>query len=90
MITSAEDLINLMGWSAPETKAVQQTLFTELSPEQQAVVDILKIEPQHINIISTNLNLSIQKTSALLTEMVFDELIDQLPGDVYTLKLKNI
>lgn len=88
IITSAEDLINLMGWSAPETKAVQQSLFNDLSPEQQAVIDILKIEPQHINIISTNLDLSIQKTSALLTEMVFDELIDQLPGDIYTLKLK--
>ena len=88
IITSAEDLINLMGWSAPEINAVQQTLFNELTPEQQAVIDVLKIEPQHINIISTNLDLSIQKTSALLTEMVFDELIDQLPGDVYCLKTK--
>ena len=88
IITSAEDLINLMGWMAPETKAIQQSLFDELTPEQQAVVDILKIEPQHINVISTNLDWSIQKTSALLTEMVFDELIDQLPGDVYCLKLK--
>lgn len=85
IITSAEDLINLMGWSAPEKNAVQQTLFKELTPEQQSVIDLLKIEPQHINIISTNLDLSIQRTSALLTEMVFDELIDQLPGDVYTM-----
>ena len=89
IITSAEDLIDLMGWSHAEKRAVQQSLFNELSPEQEAVMDILKHEPQHINIISTNLDLSIQKTSALLTEMVFDELIDQLPGDVYALKLRN-
>ena len=88
IITSAEDLINLMGWNAPQKNAVQQTLFNDLTPEQQSVVDLLKTEPQHINVISTNLDLSIQKTSALLTEMVFDELIDQLPGDVYTLKLR--
>lgn len=85
IITSPEDLINLMGWSAPEKNAVQQSLFNDLSPEQQAVIELLKTEPQHINTISLNLDLSIQKTSALLTEMVFDELIDQLPGDVYTI-----
>ena len=88
IITSAEDLINLMGWNAPKKNAVQQTLFNDLTPEQQSVIDLLKSEPQHINTISTNLDLSIQKTSALLTEMVFDELIDQLPGDVYTIKLR--
>ena len=85
IITSAEDLINLMGWTAPEKTAVQQSLFNDLPPEQQAVIDLLKTEPLHINVISTNLDLSIQKTSALLTEMVFDELIDQIPGDVYTI-----
>lgn len=84
IITSAEDLINLMGWHTPEKNAVQQSLFNNLTPEQQTVIDLLKTEPLHINIISTNLNLSIQKTSALLTEMVFDELIDQMPGDIYT------
>jgi DNA processing protein len=88
IITSVEDLINLMGWSASSSNAVQQTLFNELSPEQQTIIDILKIEPQHINIISTHLDLSIQKTSALLTEMVFNELIDQLPGNIYSIKLK--
>ncbi len=70
--TTADDLINLMGWNAPKTNAVQQSLFNDLTPEQQSVID-----------------LSIQQTSALLTEMVFDDLIDQLPGDIYSLKLKN-
>ena len=86
IITSAEDLINLMGWTAPEKNAIQQSLFDDLSPEQQTVIDLLKTEPLHINIISTNLDFSIQKTSALLTEMVFDELIDQMPGDIYTIR----
>ena len=86
IITCAEDLINLMGWTAPEKNAVQQSLFEDLTPEQQAIIDLLKIEPLHINIISTNINLSIQKTSALLTEMVFDELIDQMPGDIYSIR----
>ncbi len=85
IITSAEDLINLMGWTEPKKNAVQQSLFHDLTPEQQAVIDLLKTKPLHINIISTNLNLSIQKTSALLTEMVFEELIEQMPGDVYTI-----
>ena len=52
---------------------------------ENVIIDLLKSGPQHINIISTNLDLSIQKTSALLTEMVFDELIDQMPGDIYTI-----
>ena len=89
IITSAEDLINLMGWNAPTSNAIQQSLFNDLTPEQQSVIDLLTISPQHINTISTNLDLSIQRTSALLTEMVFDDLIDQLPGDVYSLKFKS-
>ena len=87
IITSAEDLINLMGWNFPEKSAIQQSLFNNLTPNQESVIELLKKEPQHINTISTTLNLSIQKTSALLTEMVFDELIDLLPGDIYSLKV---
>ena len=85
MITSAEDLLKLMNWE--KNVAKEQTLFTVVNETQQSVLDLLKQENLlHINVISNALNLPIQKTSALLTEMVFDDLIQQLPGDIYALR----
>lgn len=86
IITSADDLINLLGWNKNVQKPCQQNLFDSLSDEQLRVVDILKDEPQHINIISSAIGISIQRTSALLTEMSFDDIVQQLPGDVYALR----
>ena len=85
MITSAEDLLKLMNWE--KNVAKEQTLFPVVNETQQSVLDLLKQENLlHINVISNALNLPIQKTSALLTEMVFDDLIQQLPGDIYALR----
>lgn len=84
LITSASDLVELMGWEHTDAMAVQQSLFDDvLPPEQQKVIDFLKDEPQHINVIAQAVGLPIQHTSALLTNMVFDDLIRQLPGDRY-------
>ena len=85
MITTAEDVLKLMNWEKNIVK--EQTLFPVIDEVQQAVLDLLKKENMlHINIISNAINLPIQKTSALLTEMVFDDLIQQLPGDIYALR----
>lgn len=88
IITSADDLVNLMGWETANPKVTQQSLF-DLAPESyQPVIEFLRDEPQHINIISAHLEMPIQKVSALLTEMVFDDYLQQLPGDLYALRKK--
>lgn len=87
LITSAEDLISIMGWDNTISEAKQQQLFDdELPNEQQQIINLLNGEPKHINQISTTINMPIQKTSALLTEMVFSDLIEQLPGDFFAKK----
>ncbi len=87
LITSADDLISIMGWDNTKSVAAQQQLFAdELPDEQQQIINLLNGEAKHINQISTSINMPIQKTSALLTEMVFSDLIEQLPGDVFAKK----
>ncbi|MGM9805473.1 MAG: DNA-processing protein DprA [Candidatus Aphodosoma sp.] len=86
LITSAAELTELMGWNASPAGPVQQSVFAdELPPEQQKVVELLKQEPLHINVIAQSLGLPVQHTSALLTGMVFDDIVRQLPGDCYSL-----
>lgn len=90
LITSAADLTDLMGWDTAKPEAVQQSMFTdELPPNQQKVVELLRTDPLHINDIAQGLGLPIQHTSALLTTMVFDDIIRQLPGDRYALIVSN-
>lgn len=85
MITTADDLLKLMNWEKNAVK--EQTLFPVVDEEQQAVLDLLQKEKMlHINVISNTLKMPVQKTSALLTGMVFDDLIQQLPGDVYSIR----
>lgn len=86
IITSADDLINLLGWNTATPQAQQQSLFDTLTTEQQTIVSLLQTEPLHINVISTRTSMTIQRTSALLTEMCFDDIVQQLPGDVYALR----
>ena len=91
LITSATDVINLLKWDTPTPQATQQSLFDDepLPPEQQQVINLLQNEPLHINTISRAIGLPIQHTSALLTNMVFDDLLLQLPGDTYTISTKR-
>lgn len=91
LITSAADLMNLMKWTPAATAtATQQTLFdSPLPTEQQQIIDLLQNEPLHINALARATNMPIQRISALLTNMVFDDLILQLPGDTYTTATKR-
>ncbi len=87
LITSADDLVSLLGWECKQPQAVQQELFSSLTSEQEAIIKAVETTPLHINQIASILNKPIQQVSATLTEMVFDDLIRQLPGDQYTIKL---
>lgn len=89
IITSANDLVNLMGWQSENPKVTQLSLFDSVPDEYIPVIEFLRPEPQHINLICEHMSMPVQKVSALLTEMVFDDYLQQLPGDVYALR-KNL
>lgn len=80
MITSAEDLINFMGW---EQSAVpkQKQLFVELSTTDKKIVEQLNNnEILSISQLSKLLLISLPETSALLLELEFKGVVKYLPG----------
>ncbi|MDR1729310.1 MAG: DNA-processing protein DprA [Prevotellaceae bacterium] len=89
MIECAEDIELLMNWENASNKKqpVQTRLFEDLSPGEQAVINLLqKDEQMHIDLIARELQLPVNKISVLLFDLEFKNAVRCLPGGVYVLE----
>ena len=90
LIESAEDIALSLRWEE-ETKgrAIQGTLFADLSAEEKSVVDLLDQSAiKSIDQLTTETRMSHSKMAALLLTMEFKGLIKALPGKCFTLAHK--
>ena len=86
LITSADDLIEAMCWSAPRHQAVQRSLFPDLNDEEQALVDYLKERGEgQINRMTVEMNRPLSQLLSVLVELEFKGVVKALPGGVYKL-----
>lgn len=91
LITSADDLVSLMGWHTSEEAAERRaqgivpSLFPNLSPEQQAIVDALRGGDLQQNTLATKTQIPIGRMSALLFEMEMEGIVKAFAGGVYHL-----
>jgi len=90
LVTSAQDIFREMNWSdSPETgrtQAVQRTLFPELDPEEQKVVDVLsKAGSMQLNLLAIELDLPVSRLSVLLFELEMNGMVRCKPGGMYCL-----
>ena len=88
LIQSAADFMSIMGWEqkTPKEKCAEPTLFAELSPEEQSIVDcLMKEESMQINRISVLTNLPFHQVSALLFELELKGIVTVLGGARYRL-----
>jgi len=88
LIQSAEDVIRAMSWDAEskKTKRVQQDLFSNLSLDEEVIVNLLKEKEKiHIDDLCLVSKLSMNKASALLLNLEFSGVIKSLPGKMYVL-----
>ncbi len=84
LIENADDLIHAMNWTARPDEGTQQQLFTELSPQQQQILDWLRRNGEgQINNLAAETNIPVGQLMALLTEMEFNGLVLALPGARY-------
>ncbi|MFN3874824.1 MAG: DNA-processing protein DprA [Flavobacteriales bacterium] len=85
LITSAKDVITLMEWLPKKKKAsVQAALFTELLPEEQMLVDIIKAKGKiSIDDLCVQSKMAQGKVAGLLLNMEFSGVVRSLPGKVY-------
>lgn len=87
LVETAEDVLYCLGWEEKtNTKAVQQSLFAELSDDETTIVNILKEKLQTpVDEIVYKCRFTLSKTAAVLLELEFKGLINALPGKVYQL-----
>ena len=91
LITSAADFVAAVGWqtvSATAQTVVEPSLFPELSPEEQAVVDQLRLTNDlQLNMLSVKTNLPISQLNALLFQLEMKGVVKPLAGGVYHLMM---
>jgi DNA processing protein len=87
MITSAGDLMEMMGWEKEAQKAaVQKKLFAGLSGEELKIADILgRCEAMHIDELHLKSAVSSPKLASILLSLELDGIVKSLPGKKYRL-----
>ncbi len=88
LIESADDLAYFMRWDElDKNKNIQTQLFTQLSDNEQVIVDILKKSENGalIDVLSYQSKLSHSAIAGLLLELEFKGMIRSLPGKRYVL-----
>ncbi|MBU2948206.1 DNA-processing protein DprA [Zobellia uliginosa] len=86
MLTSAADLIYLLGWdiNKKETPIIQKQLFVELEPAEQSIYDYLQQNgKQLLDSIALECKLPIFKVSSTLLNMEMKGVIRPLPGKLF-------
>ncbi|MBN8786379.1 MAG: DNA-processing protein DprA [Terrimonas sp.] len=89
LITSGKDIIECMNWDTrvlPKKKIRQTVLFSELTPEQSAITEILsKKDAVHIDEINLSCDFSSSIIAAAILDLELQGLITSLPGKLYKL-----
>jgi len=88
LVTSAKDVLTLMDWlPKPRKKApVQAALFTDLMPDEQALVDIIKAKGKvDIDELCAQSRMPQGKAAGILLNLEFNGVVRSLPGKVYAL-----
>lgn len=88
LIESYLDIEKAMNWDMKDSnaRAVQTSLFVDLTPEEQKLVDLLKAGDRFIDEITAETQLPMNKVSVLLLELEFKGLVTSLPGKIYRVR----
>jgi DNA processing protein len=87
LVTSGEDIIEMMGWNDEKPKSIQPQLFQNLNEEEENVVSVIReLKEPHIDELITNTNtLTPSKIASVLLGLELNGIIEALPGKRYRL-----
>lgn len=92
LITSAEDIVNALGWQKGKMVAkarqqgIERQLFPELNAEEQAIVNCLTAKNDlPANIICVKTMIPVGKVSALLLDLEMKGIVKLMAGGIYHL-----
>ncbi len=86
LVTSAEDVLKLMEWvpQAKKRAPVQSTLFTDLLPDEQQLVDLIRTQGKmDIDTLCFRSKMPQNKAASLLLNLEFNGIVRSLPGKMY-------
>lgn len=85
LITSAEDLLQNMGWKAVKKNIKKQRqLFIELTADEKIIIEVLKVQDQvHIDDLYFKSKLSSSAVAQGLLMLEMNGIITSLPGKIY-------
>ncbi len=94
MVTSIEDILEEIGAYFSDDKKDSFTnklkddkLLNGLDKDEVKIVECLKLEPTHIDIIANKTGLNIKVVNSLVVMLELKGIIEQVPGKIYKLKL---
>ncbi len=91
VIRSADDLIEVMGWTARPQEGTQQEFAFDLTPTQQTVVDFIRKNPQAtVNDMCVALALPFADLGNILFELEMADVLVAIPGGRYGVIAKTI
>jgi DNA processing protein len=92
LITSAQDILNLMQWqptadiSKARKQGIERQMFLNLTPDEQKIIDCLKQSgDMQTNIIAMQTDIPIGTLNALLFSLEMKGAVKQLSGNTYHL-----
>ncbi|MCD6063404.1 MAG: dprA [Flavipsychrobacter sp.] len=85
MITSADDLLELMNWNSnKKVKSVQKQLFIQLSEDEQKIIDLLQAKDAlHADELLYQTGIANSQLAAVLLQLEMQGIIKALPGKQY-------
>ncbi len=92
LVDSAADIIQAMQWESTqaETETESLTLFEDLSPQEEQIMQILRQEPDgvHVNIVVIETGLPYPEVTSALFTLEMAGMVRALPGSIYRATLR--
>ncbi|MDE6160539.1 MAG: DNA-protecting protein DprA, partial [Muribaculaceae bacterium] len=83
LVRDADDIAAALGWT-PAAEGTQRELLLELTPEQQRIVDHIRLHPADtVNDIAAALSTPYPALTAILFELEMSDVVATLPGGRY-------
>ena len=85
LVTSGEDIIEMMGWNVEKPLAIQPQIFHNLNENEENVVSVIQSlkEPHIDEIVTNNATLTPSKIASVLLGLELNGVIEALPGKRY-------
>lgn len=83
LLTSASELIDIMGWKHQEKIEIQRQLFAELLPEEKEITDLIQHEALSLDTLSLKLKKPVSKISSILLGLEIKGVVQAKPGSKF-------